>query len=72
MRLKDIENMRRNISNQIKLDALEMEQEKRWPKLGNLDNTIDLDYIFPQHVLNFTEYQQKLQKLALLADTGDA
>ena len=47
MRLKDIDNMKRDISNHIMLDALELEQGKRWPKLGNLDGTIDLDYVFP-------------------------
>ena len=71
MQLKDIANITKNISNSIMLDALELEQEKRWPKLGNLDKKIDLDLIFPQNVLNFSEYQAKIQKLALLAEAGD-
>ena len=60
MRLKDIANMKKKISDNIMLDALQLEQEKRWPRLGSLDQSIDLDIIFPQHVLNFSEYQQKL------------
>ena len=54
------------------LDALQLEEGKRWPKLNNLDGSIDLDLIFPQNILNFSEYQEKLQKLALYADTGDS
>ena len=53
------------------LDAMELEQAKRWPKLGKLNEKIDLDTIFPQNVLNFAEYQNKLQRLALLAEVGD-
>ena len=68
MQLKDIANMTKTTSNQIMLDALELEHEKRWPTLATLDDKIDLDLIIPQNVLNFSEYQSKLQKLAIYAD----
>ena len=72
MQLKDIGNMSKTISDKIMLDALQLEETKRWPKLGKLDQSINLDLIFPQNILNFGEYQEKIQKLALYADVGDS
>jgi hypothetical protein len=37
MQLKDIGNMSKTISDKIMLDALQLEETKRWPKLGKLD-----------------------------------
>ena len=47
MRLKDIANMKKTIADNITLDALQLEQERRWPRLGSIDQSIDLDIIFP-------------------------
>ena len=71
MRLADIRNMRRNIGNKLMLDGLEMEAKKSWPNLGNLANKIEADVIIPQTILNYPEYTNKLQRLAMLAEIGN-
>ena len=71
MRIQDIKNMRKQISNKFMLDGLEMEAAKHWPNLTNLKSKIDADVIIPQTVLNFTEYHNKLQRLAMFAEMGD-
>ena len=53
------------------LDGLEMEAEKHWPTLANLAAKIDTDVIIPQTVLNYQEYTNKLQRLAMYAEMGD-
>ena len=53
------------------LDGLEMEAAKSWPTLANLTEKIEADVIIPQTILNFTEYQQKLQRMAIYAELGD-
>lgn len=52
------------------LDAMTLES-KRWPKLDDLDNSIETNIILPQTILNHDEYQQKIQRLAFLAEQGD-
>ena len=71
MRMKDIKNMRKQLSDKLMLDGMEMESEKHWPTLGNLATKIEADVIVPQSVLNFTEYQLKLQRLAMFSEMGD-
>lgn len=50
------------------LDALQIEATRQWPTLGNLDFKINADVVLPQTILNYGEYQQKLQRLAMYAD----
>ena len=71
MRMADIKNMRTNIGNKLMLDGLEMEASKSWPTMANLTSKIEADVIVPQTVLNFSEYSQKLQRLAMFAEMGD-
>ena len=71
MRMADIKNMRRNIGNKLMLDGLETEARKSWPTLGNLGAKIDVDVIIPQTVLNYPEYSNKLQRLAMFAEMGN-
>ena len=71
MRQQDIRNMRTSIGNRLMLDGLEMEAAKHWPSLTNLQERIDADVIIPQTVLNYQEYQNKLQRLAVYAELGD-
>lgn len=71
MRMADIRNMRKNIGNQLMLDGLEMEAAKSWPTLANLTTKIEADVIIPQTILNYGEYQAKLQRLAMFAELGD-
>ena len=52
------------------LNAMEIEQNRFWPSLSTLDTKIDSDVVIPQTVLNFGEYQAKLQKLAILYEQG--
>lgn len=44
---------------------------RRWPKLENLDESIKTNVVVPQTILNYTEYQMKLQRLAFYAEQGD-
>ena len=69
--MADIKNMRTNIGNKLMLDGLEMEASKSWPTMANLTSKIEADVIVPQTVLNFSEYSQKLQRLAMFAEMGD-
>ena len=71
MRMQDIRNMRKKIGNKLMLDGLEMEAAKSWPTMSNLAAKIEADVIIPQTILNFAEYQMKIQRLAMFADMGD-
>ena len=71
MRMKDIKNMRKSIGNKMMLDNMDMDAEKNWPTMANLQDKIDADVIIPQNVLNYQEYQNKLQRLAMFAEMGD-
>ena len=71
MRMQDIRNMRKKVSDQFMLDGLEMESAKSWPTMANLTTKIEADVIIPQTVLNFSEYQAKIQRLAMFAEMGD-
>ena len=69
--MKDIKNMRKSIGNKMMLDNMDMDAEKNWPTMANLQDKIDADVIIPQNVLNYQEYQNKLQRLAMFAEMGD-
>ena len=71
MRMADIKNMRHNIGNKLMLDGLEMEARKSWPNMANLATKIEADVIIPQTILNYPEYTNKLQRLAMLAEIGN-
>ena len=68
MKIKDIKNMRQGIENKLMLDLMQMECDKYWPTLANVNERIETEVIIPQTILNFAEYQTKLQKLALFAE----
>ena len=70
MHFKDIGENRRKLTNRYMLDAMQLES-RRWPKLGDLDNSVTSQFLLPQTVLNYTEYQDKLQRLAFYAEQGD-
>lgn len=70
MRDKDIEDGKRRLENKYKLDAMQIDS-RRWPKLDDLDNSIRTNILLPQTVLNYSEYQLKLQKIAFYAERGD-
>ena len=71
MNNQDIKNMRADLNKKLMLDAMTQEQRQSWPTLGTLDQKIDADVIIPQTILNHSEYQTKLQRLAMFADQGD-
>lgn len=71
MKIEDIKNMRRGIENKLMLDLMQMECDKYWPTLANVNQRIETEVIIPQTILNFGEYQTKLQKLALFAEQGN-
>jgi hypothetical protein len=70
MRDKDIEDGKRRLENKYKLDAMQIDS-RRWPKIDDLDNSISTNIILPQTILNYQEYQVKLQRLAFFAERGD-
>jgi hypothetical protein len=41
---------------------------RRWPKLENIEKNIAANVILPQTILNYQEYQLKLQRLAFHAE----
>jgi len=67
MRMQDIKNTRMKLENRNLLEAMERET-KRWPSLDNLDKTVTENFILPHTILNFGEYQKKLQQLAMYAE----
>ena len=56
MRMTDIKNMRKSINNKMMLDSMDMDAEKNWPTMANLQDKIDADVIIPQNVLNYQDY----------------
>lgn len=70
MREMDIQDGKRRLENRYKLDAMQIDS-KRWPKMSDLDNTVKTNTIFPQTILNYNEYQLKLQRLAFYAEQSD-
>ena len=59
MQLKDIAENKRKMTNRYMLDAMQIDS-KRWPKLNDLDNSITTNFLLPQTVLNYSDYQEKL------------
>lgn len=67
MRNQDLLDMRRSMQNKIMLDIMEIES-KKWPTLLDLHQKVDENVILPQTILNYGEYQKKLQNLAFYAE----
>lgn len=63
-------NIKRSMQNKIMLDVMQIDS-RRWPTLLDLNNNINGNVILPQTVLNYEEYQQKIQHLAFYAEQGD-
>jgi hypothetical protein len=70
MKRHDIAEGKRRLENRFKLDAMTIDS-RRWPKLHDLDKTVSTNVILPQTILNYGEYQLKLQRLAFYAEQGD-
>ena len=70
MRQKDVNDGKRKMTNRYMLDAMQIES-RRWPKLDDLEGSIQTNIILPQTILNYSEYQDKLQRLAFYAEQGD-
>lgn len=70
MRQNEIQEGKRRLENRYKLDAMTIDS-RRWPKLENIENNIAANVILPQTILNYSEYQLKLQRLAFHAEQGD-
>ena len=68
MRKKDISRSREKMDRKIMLDGLQIEAVRHWPTLANLHYKINSDVVLPQTILNFGEYQAKLQKLAMFSE----
>ena len=56
MRMKDIKNMRKSLQNKMMLDTMDMDAEKNWPTMANLQDKIDADVVIPQTILNYKDY----------------
>ena len=52
------------------LDVMQIDS-KKWPTLGDLNEKINENVVLPQTILNYEEYQKKLQNLAFYAEQGD-
>jgi hypothetical protein len=70
MRRRDLKDTKRAMDNRIMLDVMEVDSRK-WPTLTNLNERVDENVVLPQTILNYGEYQQKLQNLAFYAEQGD-
>lgn len=71
MRMEDLRQLRDSTDKRLMLDAMEIESTRNWPDLLNLESKINTDVVLPQTILNFAEYQEKLQRLAMYAEQGD-
>ena len=67
---EDIREGKRRMENRYMLEAMTVES-KRWPKLQDLENSMDTTILLPQTILNNQEYQKKLQRIAFYAEMGD-
>ena len=70
MRKYELSRGRQALENKYKLDAMQIDS-RRWPDPKDLDGSVTTDFILPQTMLNNTEYQKKLSKLAFYAEQAD-
>lgn len=71
MRRSDIAKMKDKLDKKLMLDAMQLEADRSWPTMATLDKRINADVVIPQTILNYGEYQDKLQKLAMYAEQGN-
>ena len=70
MRKKDLLDTRKAMENRIMLETMQIDS-KKWPTIFDLNTKIDENVVIPQTILNYGEYQSKLQNLAFYAEQGD-
>jgi len=70
MRLRDIKDTKRALENKMMLDVMQIDSRK-WPTLADINTKVNENVVLPQTILNYGEYQQKLQNLAFYAEQGD-
>lgn len=70
MRVKDLRDTKKNMENRLMLDVMQVDSQK-WPTLQDLNTKVDENVVLPQTILNYGEYQTKLQNLAFYAEQGD-
>jgi len=70
MRRVDLKQTKKAMDNRLMLDAMQVDSAK-WPTLTTLNEKVNENVVLPQTILNYGEYQQKLQNLAFYAEQGD-
>ena len=70
MRHLDLKKTKKAMDNKLMLDVMQSDS-KKWPTLSTLNEKINENVVLPQTILNYGEYQQKLQNLAFFAEQGD-
>ena len=70
MRNKDLSDTKKAIETRIMLDTMRVDSQK-WPTLLDLNSKIDENVVLPQTIMNYEEYQRKLQNIAFYAEQGD-
>jgi hypothetical protein len=58
------------MDNRLMLDVMQVDSAK-WPTLTTLNDKVNENVVLPQTILNYGEYQLKLQNLAFYAEQGD-
>jgi len=70
MHMKDIKDTRKAMENRLMLETMQIDS-KKWPTLLDMNTKIQDNVILPQTIMNYGEYQHKLQNLAFFAEQGD-
>lgn len=67
MRFRDISDTKKALENKMMLDVMQIDSRK-WPTLADLNTKVNENVVLPQTILNYGEYQKKLQNLAFYAE----
>lgn len=67
MRRVDLKQTKKAMDNRLMLDVMQVDSAK-WPTLTTLNEKVNENVVLPQTILNYGEYQQKLQNLAFYAE----
>lgn len=70
MKKYDLQRARKDMENKLMLQTMQIDSRK-WPTVFDLNQKIDENVVLPQTILNYGEYQKKLQNLAFFAEQGD-
>ena len=70
MKTRDLRDTKKALENKMMLDTMQIDSQK-WPTLLDLNAKVDANVVLPQTILNYGEYQTKLQNLAFYAEQGD-